>query len=177
MSRLNNKIREITIIAIGVSIIIGGGFAIIMFSAFFPVPGLKFILMSPFLSTVIYVIQRRVDSKSTLIKLGIVFAFIMTTINFYMGIAILMTTLITHISTVWIKDFEKRVFWGSALFSGYTGVFALEITKVFIGGPVRDMSNRWILIIGLICTLFGIMGNYLAKRVLKNIRISTPRVE
>lgn len=165
-----SKSKEITTIAMGVATLIGGGMGIYFISAFFAVPGSKYLLMAPYLSTIFYVMQFKLKSKYTLLKIGTVFALIMTVINIFMGMAILLTTLLTYLTVLPINHIESRAFWGSVLFSGYAGGCALLITKYFIGG-LDAVSNVWILVVAVICAGFGVLGTGVAKRVLNNMGI------
>ncbi len=165
-----SKSKEITTIAMGVATLIGGGMGIYFLSAFFAVPGSKYLLMAPYLSIIFYVMQFKLKSKYTLLKIGTVFALIMTVINIFMGIAILLTTLLTCLTVLPLATIDLRAFWGSVLFSGYTGGCALLITKYFIGG-LDAVSNMWILVVAVICAGFGVLGTMVAKRVLNNIGI------
>ena len=165
-----SKSNEITTIAMGVATLIGGGMGIYFLSAFFALPGSKYLLMAPYLSTIFYVMQYKLTSKYTLLKIGTVFALIMTVINIFMGIAILLTTLLTYLTVLPFKSLDLRAFWGSVFFSGYTGGCALMITKYFIGG-LESVSNLWIAGIALICAGFGVLGTSVAKRVLNNMGI------
>mgnify|MGYP004703231359 CR=1 FL=1 len=169
MNERKSKNYEIALIAISVAMIIGGGIAIYMISAVFPIPGSKYVMMAPVLSTILYVIQMKLKDVYTIAKFGGVFALTMSIINLFMGLAILVTTLFTHVSIVWMRDIEKRAFWGSILFAGYTGLCALTITKIFIGGIVDDVPYFIFIIIGLACSIFGILGTIIAKRVLKHL--------
>lgn len=169
MNDQRSKNYEIALIAMSVAMIIGGGIGIYMISAVFPIPGGKYILMAPFVSTVLYVIQTKLRGDYTILKLGVVFALTMTIVNIFMGLAILVTTLFTQLSIHLISDHEKKAFWGSILFAGFTGLFALTITKAFIGGIVDDVPYYWFVLIGLLCSVFGVLGTVLAKRVLRHL--------
>lgn len=169
MKESKSKIFEMALIAIGVAMIIGGGIAIYMVSAVFPIPGSKYIMMAPVLTTVIYIMQIKLGGTYTIAKFGGVFALTMSIINLFMGLAILTTTLFTQLSIGWIKSTEKRAFWGSICFAGYTGLCALTITKAFIGGIVDDVPYTVFILIGLACAGFGLVGTTLAKRVIRHL--------
>lgn len=167
MRTIHEKNREIVNIAIGIAALIGGGMGIYAMSAAFPIPGAKFMLMAPYLSIVLYIIQSRVRSNFVVLKLATVFALIMSFINIFMGLAIVLTGIFTQLSIVKIKNPERRIFWGSVLFSAYTGLCALVVTKTFIGGVVASVPY-WVLVgISIICGCFGIFGTKVAKRILK----------
>lgn len=164
----NNKAKEVAIIAIGVAVIIGGGMGIFVISTVFPIPGVKYLLMSPYLSMAIHTILCKSKSKLTLLKLGTVFAMIMTTINLLMEIAIFLTTIFTHISVKPIKKFDQGVFWSSVLFSAYMPIFALAMARVAIGEIAYGISNWWLLLIGLFSAVFGVLGANFSKVIFKH---------
>lgn len=171
MGSVHDKNKEIVNIAIGIAALIGGGMGIYAISGAFPIPGAKFMLMAPYLSIVLYVIQVKVQTKFVVLKLGLVFALIMTFINLFMGLAIIMTTLLTQLSIMSIRNLESRVFWGSVLFSAYTGLCALVVTKTMIGGVVASVPYSWLVLASFLCGCFGVIGTKVAKRILRYMEI------
>jgi len=159
-------IKEITYVSVGVAVMIAGGFVIYQLSFIFPIPGVKYILMSPYLSIVIYILLSLVQREFTLLKFGAVFGFIMMLINLYMGIAIITTAILSQLTIVAI-DNRKKAFFGAILFSTYTGISTLIISKHLIGGIFSEITYPWIIITGLLCSVFGIIGVTIAKRLLK----------
>lgn len=169
MSSQSQKTHETAMIAIGVAILIGGGLAIYIVSSALPLPGIKYVIMAPFISTVLFVVQSKLKTPHVLLKFGLVFAMIMTLMNLFMGIAILVTTTATTASVAWITNLGKKHFWGSVLFSTYTGLFALWVSKVMIGGIFENITPMWILTVGGLSTFFGWAGTSLAKRIFKRL--------
>lgn len=175
MYKSKRDIRELTYIALGVAAIIAGGFGILQVSMIFPFPGTKYILMAPYLAMMFMVIQLKLDSKFVLLKLGSVFGLIMLLINLYMGITILITSIAAQ-GTSLILPVKNKYFWGSCLFSGYTGSFALLISKYFVGGAFMRISLLWILAVGLICLFFGLAGVVYANRIMSYLKGSVSEV-
>lgn len=171
MRKDSQRVKEIVNIAIGVATIIGGGFFILQLSMIFPLPGVKYMMMSPFLSMVIYILLNRIQSKFALIKIGSVFGLIMTFINLFMGLAIIITSILTQASILLIQAPRKKALYGAILFSGYTGFCALTISKYIVGGVFMEISLSWLLLTGAICLVFGAIGTYLAGKLMKYIKI------
>lgn len=169
---LNFKVGEITYIAIGIAAMISGGIFILQISTIFPLPGMKYILMAPYLSIIIYILLSIVQTNFAMLKIGCVFGFLMTFINLFMGLAIILTALLTQISILFLGDFTKKAFWGAILFSGYTGVCAVAISKYLVGEALRNISNWWLVLIGVICLGFGSLGTVVARKIVKHIRLS-----
>lgn len=160
-------IKELTLISIGVATIIAGGIGIFQLSLIFPLPGVKYMLLSPYLSMVIFILLTKVNSKFALLKIGCTFGFIMMMMNLYMGFTIIITALASQLSIVHINN-SKKAFYGAVLFSTYAGVIALTISKYMIGGVFKEISIIWFIITGLICFVFGILGTILAKKVMRH---------
>ena len=169
MNKRRSKNYEIALIAVSVAMLIGGGLVIYMVSAFMPIPGVRYVMMAPLLASIFYVIQMRLKGQYTLLKFGGVFALVMTLINLFMGIAILITTLFTHLSILWIKDDERKALWGGLFFAGYTGLCALAVTKAFIPGLVDEVPYVVFFGVGALCMIFALTGTTVAKRVLRHI--------
>lgn len=169
MNNKRNDIRELTYIALGVAAIIAGGFGIFQLSLIFPFPGTKYILMAPFLSMMFMIVQTKVDRKFVLIKSGIVFGLIMSLMNLYMGVTILVTSILAQ-GTSLLLPVENKYYWGSSLFSAYTGFCALVISKYLIGGVFGQISMVWITAVGLICFVFGLAGATYAKGIMSYLK-------
>jgi hypothetical protein len=169
---LNNqrsKNFEIALIAVSVAMLIGGGLVIYMVSAVFPIPGAKYVMMAPVIASILYVLQMKLKGQFTILKFGGVFALVMTLINLFMGIAIIITALLTHLSIKWMKGDEQKAFWGGLFFAGYTGLCALAVTKAFIPGLVDEVPYVVFFGIGALCMIFALTGTTVAKRVLRHI--------
>ncbi len=157
--------KEITSVAIGIAAMICGGIVIYQVSTVFPIPGSKYMIMSPYLSMVIFILLSRISNKWAVLEIGCVFSFIMVFINVFMGVAIISTSMLTQLSIILIENPKTRAFVGSLLFSGYTGFCALGISKYVVGGVFRNISNTWLVYTGLICLVFGFFGTLLARRI------------
>lgn len=162
----NRSMKDLIIIAMGVAAMIGGGFVIFQISLVFPIPGVKYIMMAPYLSMMIYIILNKVKHKNAIFGVGITFSLIMTLINLYMGLAIITTTLLAALSTIGMKK-QHKTFWAASGFSGYTGLTTLIISKYMIGGAFQSISPIWIVTATILCFGFGIGGVVYAKKVLR----------
>ena len=107
--------------------------------------------------------------KYILPKIGTVFGLVMSIINMYMGLEILITTFLAYISSFYLKSESKRIFWSSAFFSGYTGLIAILVSKYLIGGVFLEIPNSMIALNSILGLIFGILGNNLAKTVVNRV--------
>lgn len=171
MKPTQNKSTTLTYIALSVAIMIGGGFAILQFSMFFPFPGTKYMFMSPFLSTIIYVLLFKVPKPFTALKFGLVFGFIMFLINAYMGLAILLTALFTELAVFLSPHHRLKPFFGGISFSATTTMSALFVSKYLIGGVFQEIPFLYVLIAGLISMLGGIFGTFMARRIILHAKL------
>lgn len=162
------RVRKITYISFGVAALIVGGYMILQLSIFFPIPGVKYILMSPYLSMVIFILLTKVNGNDVLLKIGMTFGMIMMIINLYMGVTILITTLMTQLSLYFITD-SRKSFYGAILFSGFTGLLALLVSKTLIGGAFKEIPIVWIIVTTIMCLISGFIGTLLAKKLMKHI--------
>lgn len=172
MKEKNNiKTTDITYIAIGLAAIIIGGMIIYQVSSVVAIPGVKYILMAPYLSMIIYILMSKIQARNSAFLIGTAFGFIMVLINIFMGISIIVTAILTEISIIAIKKSNVRCFVGSILFSMYAGMSALIISKYMIGGVFAEISLKWIVITGAVCFLFGYAGAKLGKRIMTYINL------
>ena len=171
MKPTQNKSVILTYIALSVAIMIGGGFAILQFSLFFPFPGTKYMFMSPFLSIIIYVLLFKVPHPFTALKFGLVFGFIMFLINAYMGLAILITALVTELAVFLTPQNRYKPFFAAISFSATTTMSALFVSKYLIGGIFLEIPFFYIVIAGFISMLGGLLGTFIARRILLHSKL------
>jgi energy-coupling factor transport system substrate-specific component len=172
LKKLNFKVGEMTYISIGIAAMISGGIIIFQISTVVPLPGLKYILMAPYLSMIIYILLSIIQTDFAILKIGCVFGLLMSFINLFMGVAIVITALLTQFSIMFLDNYKKKVFLGAILFSGYTGVCAVAISKYLVGEALRNISNWWLVLIGITCIGFGSLGTVIASKIVKQIKFS-----
>lgn len=165
MKKSTPTIKELTYISVAVATMIVGGFTIVQLSMVLPIPGVKYILMSPYLSMVIYILLSKVRQTYALLKFGVIFGGVMMMMNLYMGLAIIVTALLSQLSIMFVAT-GRKPFYGGVCFSVYTGLSALLTAKYLIGGSFRLISNGWLLVTGILCLVFGAIGTLLAKKIL-----------
>ena len=163
------KTKDITYVAFGVAALIAGGFLVLTVSRIMPFPGVKFMLMAPFISMMMYILSVKIENRYAILYIGLVFAGIMTLFNIVMGISIVTTTVLTQLSILWIKKIKERATVGGCLYAMYTGLTALVFSKYLIGGVFEMVSYSWIIIVTLICLLFGSLGIIFGNKLLKHL--------
>jgi len=166
-----SKASMITTIALGTASLIAGGLVIFQFSRMVPIPGMKYILMAPYLSLVFYIIQMRIESVFALFFVGSIFGAVMAIINIYMGIAIVITAALAQLSSIFFKDKHRRAAVGATVFSGYSVAIALIISKVFIKGVFLEIEDLWILISFILALAFGSVGTYIGIKLSRYIKL------
>lgn len=164
------KTKDMTSIAIGVAVLIAGGYLIYAISQMMPLPGFKYMMMAPYMSMVMYVLQERIKSDYAFVFIGLIFAAVMTIINVFMGLAILSTTILSHLSALVVRDRKQKNQVRAVLFSGFTGLTSLLISKYMIGGVFVHIRLSWSFAVGMICSILGIFGILMGKKIMKHIR-------
>lgn len=158
--------RNIANIALGVAAMIAGGFMVFQLSAIFPSPLTKFMMMAPFMALMFYIINWRINQPNTNLFTGLVFMGIMAIMNIFMGLAILLDTLITHVLLkIIVKRESSRPFFAALFFSSLVGPISVIITKLFIGGAYDLIGYEWILIIWGVTIPLCLLGVYLGKHI------------
>jgi energy-coupling factor transport system substrate-specific component len=162
--------KVITNIAMGVGALIVGGLAIFSLSRAIPFPGGKYLLMSPYLSMVMYVIMRKAPSSLTPFMVGAVFGGIMTFVNIFMGIAIVSTGIGASLMTMLTSHKKMKMIVGAVSFSSFTLATSLTLSKYIIGGAFERIPLWWILIATLLGTLFGGIGTYAGTKIMRYMK-------
>lgn len=161
------RTKDITNTAIGVAAIIGGGFVIFQFSNMFPIPGMKYIMMAPFLSLMFYILLAKLDNPFSLLRISVVFGGIMMVINIAMGSSIIVTGILAQLVILPIKDPHMKNIVGSIAFAGLTSPVALLLSKLIIQGYFEVLTPEWMFVAFLISSTTGAMGTYLAVKLYK----------
>ncbi|PKM93923.1 MAG: hypothetical protein CVU84_13520 [Firmicutes bacterium HGW-Firmicutes-1] len=166
MSKEQTTTQVFTKLAMSVAILIAGGYAIFSVGGYFPLPGIKYLLMAPYLSLIIAVVMKAIKIKYVVLKMSTVFALIMSVINIYMGLAIFLTGLCTQIVTMLLANFRYQVQVGAATYSSFSVCIALIVSRVFIGGPIFErISLCWIILAAFIAFIFGLIGSNLGNKI------------
>lgn len=169
-SKLDTSV--LTQIAIAVAAIIVGGYAIYIVSSQVPLPGVKYVAMSPYLSLIIAVVLISFDVKNIILIINAVFAMLMTIINPYMGVAILSTGILTQMVDYLIPSrFKYRVYCVAASYSAFVAGTALSVSKLFIDSVVFDMiTGPYLLVLMAIAFVLGLLGAHFGIVIGKRVR-------
>lgn len=166
--------QDITQIAMTVSAMLVGGFMIYMISSRFPLPGFKYVAMSPYLSFLITMVLINFKLKGSVIIVNTVFAMVMSMVSLYMGLAIFLTGLLTELTQKLIPNgWRYKMRFVSALYSVYTVSTALMVSKLFIAKEIFEIITLpYILMLMGIAFVLGLLGAYagelLGNRVYKS---------
>ena len=165
---MKGNLRETIFISLLVSILIGGGYVLYIISAYFPMPGMKYVVLAPYLSLIICALRILVKKKWAVIKFNIVFAMIMSLVTIYMSMAIIITTLLTELTgLILIKfSYEFRNIIVSALYSFYAVLISLIVIKYVLVTPeFISVSNVMIMSFCLAGFILGILGAKIGEQV------------
>lgn len=176
MNKSASKTKELTYIALSLASLIVGGSVVYQVSMVLPIPGIKYVFLAPFMSMVIYILLSILNQKLVLLKMGMVFGLIMSMMNLYMGLAILMTAVSSQV-VLTLYSGQQRPFLGGVAFAFFTGTSALFISKYMIGGVFGSLSLIWILLVGLMCMVFGIAGSILGNNLMKYLFTAISRTD
>ncbi len=169
-TRLNTSV--LTQIAIAVSAIIVGGYAIYIVSSQIPLPGAKYTAMSPYLSLIMAVMLISFDIKNIILLVSAVFAMLMSIINPYMGVAILSTGILTQLVDYFIPNrFKYRVYCVAASYSAFVAGTAMTVSKLFIDSVVFEMvTGPYLIVLMGIAFVLGLFGAHFGIIVGKRVK-------
>ncbi|MBC7960561.1 MAG: hypothetical protein H7X94_11880 [Vallitaleaceae bacterium] len=171
MSKEQSKTLIITQLAMTVAALISGGYVIFLASGLFPLPGIKYILMSPYLSLIIAIVMINVKTRWVVLKINTVFAMIMAIINIYMGLAIFLTGACTQIVATLTGSSKFQVQITASFYSSFTVGIALLVSKLFIGGAVFEkISPIWIASAVLLAFVLGAIGSIFGTHIAHKIK-------
>lgn len=162
------NLRETIFISLLVSILLGGGYVLYIISTYFPLPGMKYVILAPYLSLIICALRVLIKHKWAVLRFNIVFAMIMSLISIYMSMAIIVTTILTEITSILFGkvsfDFKNIV--SSALYSFYSVLISLITVKyILFSASAVNISSTLILSLSLFGFILGIFGAKIGEQV------------
>lgn len=171
---MKNQTRSMTQLAMSVAAMIAGGSAIFILSQVFVLPSVKYVLMAPYLALVIVLVERLVSMRFSIIIFNLVFAGIMSFITIYMGMAIIVTGLITQLVALAYREKTKaHMMIVGSTYAGATSFSALFFAKVFIGGAAFDLiTPLWVALATLISCFFGVLGASVGLQISNRVLLS-----
>jgi hypothetical protein len=167
------KTRDITFMSLTVVLLIAGGYLLYYMSLFFPVPGSKFIVMGAYLSLVVYFPMKKVNKLGTIALVSIIFGSILSIFTFFMGIAIILTGLLTDLTTFIIGRGYKNetvILVSAAAYAFYSFMTSIYVTNVVSGNMLYDVvSIKAFLIVGFIIFILGLFGAKVGQMIYRRI--------
>jgi len=167
------KTRDITFMSLTVVLLIAGGYLLYYMSLFFPVPGSKFIVMGAYLSLVVYFPMKKVNKLGTIALVSIIFGSILSIFTFFMGIAIILTGLLTDLTTFIIGRGYKNesvIILSAASYAFYSFMTSVYVTNVVSGNMLYDVvSIKVFVIVGFIIFVLGIIGAKTGQMIYKRV--------
>lgn len=162
------NLRESIFISLLVSMLIGGGYVLYIVSTYFPLPGMKYVILAPYLSLIICALRILITHKWAVIRFNIVFAMIMSLISIYMSMAIVITTLLTEVTGLALGKFNHgfRSVITSALYSFYSVFISLITVKyILLTTDAININNVMIISLSLVGFILGIFGAKIGEQV------------
>lgn len=160
------NVREIAYLAMFLAILIVGGFVVYQVTALSPLPGMKYVLMGPYIACIFYLAQSKVPVKWVMLKFSLSFAMIMVFFNVFMGIAISITGIISVLVSETIGR-KYKLITSSVMFATLTPIVSITLAKYMIGGVFLEVTFTWILLAGLLGCVFGLMGVFFGMKIEK----------
>lgn len=168
------KNKELSIIAMTISLIVVVGFLFYFLSYIFPVPGSKFILLAPFLSFMFSIPVNIIKKKGVIFVLSLLFAIFMSIINVFMGAAIFSAGLLTEISSLFLNKINKnkKTLYSTAFFPFYSFLTFVITSKFLLGHNfINHDSILLISLLAIIIYILGYWGSVISLKFIDRISI------
>ncbi|MGB3367049.1 MAG: hypothetical protein WBA54_06155 [Acidaminobacteraceae bacterium] len=170
---MNLNLRESIFISLLVSMLLGGGYVLYIASTYLPMPGMKYVILAPYLSLIICALRVLVTNKWAVIRFNIVFAMIMSLISIYMSLAIIITTILTELTGLVLGQFASKFknLITSALYSFYAVFVSLITLKyILLTSDIIEISIIMIISLSLVGFVLGIFGARIGEEVGERVR-------
>jgi hypothetical protein len=172
MKNSNNiSTKELVSLALTVAALIVGGYMLYLVGISFPIPGIKYLILTPYMSFMITFILLRFDNKKSFFYVNTTFALIMSLMSIYMGITIFAVGLVTQIILhIFPKKYPLYLYVASFVYAETIVFFAMFTSAIVMNLPLYDhLSTLHLIIIaflGLITSVLGcIAGQVIIKRL------------
>lgn len=166
-----HKTKDIAEIALLVSALLVGGFAIYFTLGQFPFPGVKYVMMAPYVSCFMAFIVAKEKNSQRYVMVNAVFALTMMGINLYMGFAILVVTGLTYVLYKILERYKWRSYFIGSSYALFTVGISMVISKYIIGNAMFRLLNWQIACFLLVLSIaLGIVGAYVGIQIHKRFR-------
>lgn len=167
--------RDLTFFALLLAALIGGGYALYVISRTIPIPGIKYVVMSPYLSLVIMLLLSRSPRRGSILLFNAGFAGIMSLISPVMSLSIIMTGALSEAiySLTWGKlSAVRQQGLAAASYAAFTVltsiVFAYWLTAVKVYALLGPIGTGLLTLAAFGFGLFGAWGGLvIRKRIAK----------
>lgn len=172
---MSMETRDITFMSLTVVLLIAGGYLLYYMSLFFPIPGSKFIMMATYLSLVVYFPMKKVNKLGTIALISIIFGGILSIFTFFMGLAIIVTGLLTDVTTLIIGRGYKNesvIIISAASYALYSFITSIYTTNILSGNMLYNVvSIKMFIIVGIFIFSLGLIGAKIGQILYKRIGI------
>ena len=174
----NNKLttKEMVQLALTVAALIAGGYVLYFIGVIFPIPGFKYLILTPYLSFIITFVILYFKNPRSFFYFNTTFGMIMSLMNIYMGLAILSVGIITQIFiSILPKKWPFYNYIISFIYAESVIYLAVFVSAFILQLPLYDHMNLYHLMllgtIGGFTSFFGgNLGITLVNRLPKKIK-------
>ena len=165
------SLKEVILIALTAVLMVTVGYVSFIIAAVLPIPGSKFLMHSALLSFMFTFPLIHIRKIGTLSLISFVFAFIMSFISIFMGIAIFSAGLLTDgITLLLFKNYNsnKKILFSTAFYPAFSLLTSFFVTHYITGNKLYLMidGNISLIILSIILYALGLIGSYGAIKVI-----------
>jgi energy-coupling factor transport system substrate-specific component len=169
--KMKLSIKDITFIAVLASVTVVIGFIFYFMSRFMPIPGNKFIIFAPFLGFIMYFPVKNKQKIGVITIFSLVFSFLMLFINFYMGLSIFLSGILTDLySLIFFQNYRQdwKMIASAGFYPTASFFWAFIMSYLFTGNMLFNLIAKWEIIFSLIFIIYllGIIGALIAKNII-----------
>ncbi len=131
--------RDVTFVGLLVAVLVSGGYVLYLISRALPIPGAKFLVLSPYLALTMAVALRRLSSRWAMTLVSLVFGAVISIFTPVMGVTIPAAGLLADISTrVWRNRelSDSRLIGVAATYPCWSLLLALSVTNYLTGNSL-----------------------------------------
>lgn len=171
MSDKKLSTHEMVHLALTVAALIAGGYSLYLIGVTFPIPGAKYLILTPYLSFMITFVLKYFHNPKSFFYVNTSFGLIMSIMNIYMGLAIFTVGIITQLA-MWLVPRQLKMYTTIISFIYAESVIfsAIFASALIIKLPLYDhLSLRHLAILGALGSVTSYIGNQMGLHLVRRL--------
>jgi len=171
MKKKNMTTQKLVYLSLTVAAMVAGGWFIYLLAVTLPLPGFKYLTMTPYLSFITTFVILYFKDKNSFFYVNTCFSLIMSLINIYMGITIFTVGVITQVAIYTLpRTLKVRPYLVALVYSESVIFTSIYASAVVLKLPLYDgLKVYHLLLVASLAAITSFFGGFMAQVVVKRL--------